>query len=214
MTHAIVMGGSRGIGRAIAGALREMGADVVAASSTDVDTSDRSSVEAFAARHPETDVLVLNTGGPEPKTFAQTTPEDWDRCHDLLFTGFCSMLRRVRIRDGGYVFLISSMVVREPTPNLVLSAAYRAAFSEVFKVVSKEYAGREITCVNIAPGPFDTDRTRQLVKDVKELAGSLPMGRLGRPEEIGSFVAGIVKDRTKYISGIIDFDGASSARSI
>ena len=121
------------------------------------------------------------------------------------------MLQNIKIRDGGYVFLISSVVIKEPTPNLIISSAYRAAFSEVLKILSKEYAKRNISCINIAPGPINTDRTKELIQDVEGYKKSLPMGRLGEPEEIGDFVKSIVQNKIKYISGVtINFDGANS----
>ena len=210
-TEAVVLGGSRGIGAAIAGALRGMGCSVTAASSADVDTSDLDGVERFAAAHPETDVLVLNTGGPPPMRFEEVTRADWEKYHNQLFLGFCILARGITVRSGGYLFLISSAVVKEPDPRLVVSGAYRSAFSSVFKVLSREYAARRVSCVNIAPGPIDTDRTRELVDDPAALAATLPSGRLGDPREIGGLVRGIVENGVSYISGaVIDFDGASS----
>ena len=91
------------------------------------------------------------------------------------------------------------------------SSAYRAAFSEVFKILSKEYAGKNISCINIAPGPMNTDRTRELIENVEEFEKSLPMKRLGEPEEIGNFVKSIIENKIKYLSGVtINFDGANS----
>ena len=211
MTEAIVLGGSRGIGRAIAASLRSIGIDVLAASSKDVDTSDLASVRRFAQNHDSTDILVLNTGGPPPKRFPDITEEEWNKYHNQLFLGFCIMLQDIRIRDGGYVFLVSSGVVREPNADLVISSAYRAAFGEVLKVLSREYASREVSCITIAPGLISTDRTRDLFKNVQELKKSLPMGRMGRPDEVGGFVKGIVQNNVKYLSGVtIPFDGADS----
>jgi len=94
---------------------------------------------------------------------------------------------------------------------LIIAAAYRAAFSEVFKVLSKEYAQKNISCINISPGPINTDRTQELIENVKEFEKSLPMKRLGSPEEIGSFVKAIIENKIKYLSGVtINFDGANS----
>ena len=212
MTDGIVLGGSRGIGRAISESLESIGIEVLATSRTDIDTSDLDSVRRFTKDHPATDILVLNTGGPPPKPFAEITEEEWNRYHNQLFLGFCIILQNIRVRDGGYIFLVSSGVVREPAvPNLVISSAYRAAFVEVLKVLSKDYAAREVNCINIAPGLISTDRTRDILKDTPELQKSLPMGRMGRPEEIGGFVKGIIQNNVKYLSGVtITFDGADS----
>lgn len=209
---AIVMGGSRGIGRAIADALSEAGIAVYAASSRDVDTSDLESAKRFAISQNNTDILVLNTGGPPPKTFDQATQEDWLKYHNQLFLGFCTILQNMTINDGGYIFLISSSVIKEPDPKLIISAAYRAAFAQVLKVQSSAaYARRNISCITIAPGPINTDRTRQLVSDVEQFKAKLPMKRLGEPREIGEFVAAIINGRIKYLSGVvINFDGANS----
>jgi len=211
MTRAIVLGGSRGIGKAISDSLRTMQVDVFAASKEDIDTSDLNSVKIFLKEHDKTDILVLNTGGPDPKPFSTITEKDWNIYHNQLFLGFCTILQKIKINDGGYIFLISSSVIKEPNAKLIISSAYRAAFSEVFKILSKEYARRDINCINIAPGPMDTDRTQELIENVKEFEMSLPMKRLGKPEEIGNFVKAVIENDIKYLTGVtINFDGANS----
>jgi 3-oxoacyl-[acyl-carrier protein] reductase len=211
MTKAIVLGGSRGIGKAISDSLKTIEIDVFAASKKDIDTSDLNSVRKFLDKNTQTDILVLNTGGPEPKQFSTITEDDWNRHHNQLFLGFVTMLQNIKINDGGYIFLISSSVIKEPNAKLIISSAYRAAFAEVFKVLSKEYAKKNISCVNIAPGPINTDRTRELIENIKEFEKTLPMKRLGEPEEIGNFVKAIVENNIKYLSGVtINFDGANS----
>lgn len=211
MTSAIVLGGSRGIGKAISESLKSLEIDVFAASKNDIDTSDLSSVNEFIKNHNQTDILVLNTGGPEPKPFTTVTEEDWKSYHNQLFLGFVTILQNIKINDGGYIFLISSSVIKEPNAKLIISSAYRAAFAEVFKVLSKEYAEKQISCVNIAPGPINTDRTQELIENVEEYKKSLPMKRLGEPEEIGNFVKSIIQNKIKYLSGVtINFDGANS----
>ena len=211
MTNAIVLGGSRGIGKAISESLKSIKIDVFAASKNDIDTSDLTSVKKFLEIHNQTDVLILNTGGPEPKPFLTITEEDWNRYHNQLFLGFVTILQNIKINDGGYIFLISSSVIKEPSAKLIISSAYRAAFAEVFKVLSKKYAEKNISCVNIAPGPINTDRTQELIKNVKEFEKTLPMKRLGEPQEIGNFVKAIIENNIKYLSGVtINFDGANS----
>jgi len=211
MTSAIVLGGSRGIGKAISESLKSIEIDVFAASKNDIDTSDLNSVRKFLETHNQTDILILNTGGPAPKQFSTITEDDWKLYHNQLFLGFCTILQNIKINDGGYIFLISSNVIKEPNPKLIISSAYRAAFSEVFKILSKEYAGKNISCINIAPGPINTDRTQELVENIEEFKKSLPMKRLGEPEEIGNFVKAIIENNIKYLSGVvINFDGANS----
>ncbi len=211
MTKAIVLGGSRGIGKAISDSLKSIEIDVFAASKKDIDTSNLDSVKKFLEIHNETDILILNTGGPEPKLFLNITEEDWKKYHNQLFLGFCTILQKIKINENGYIFLISSNVIKEPNTKLIISSAYRAAFSEIFKILSKEYAQKNISCINIAPGPINTDRTQELIENVEEFEKTLPMKRLGEPEEIGNFVKAIIENNIKYLSGVtINFDGANS----
>ena len=88
MTKAIVLGGSRGIGKAISDSLKTIDVDVFATSQTDIDTSNLNSVKEFLNNNNETDILILNTGGPEPKPFSTITEDDWNKYHNQLFLGF------------------------------------------------------------------------------------------------------------------------------
>ena len=211
MKKAIILGGSRGIGKAISDSLKKLDLEVLSASSTDIDTSDLESVNKFAEKNSTTDILVLNTGGPPIIEFGKITNEDWNKYHNQLFVGFCMLLQKIKVNDDGYIFAITSNVIKEPNAKLIISSAYRAAFSSVFKILSKDFASRNISMINIAPGPINTDRTKELVDNVGEYADSLPMQRLGEPEEIGNFVSSIVEKEIKYLSGaVINFDGSNS----
>lgn len=211
MKKAIVLGGSRGIGKSISDSLKRLNFDVFSASRNDIDTSNIESVNKFAEINNSTDVLVLNTGGPPIIEFEKITNEDWNKFHNQLFVGFCTLLQKIKINDGGYIFAITSNVIKEPNSKLIISSAYRAAFSSVFKILSKEFARRDVSLINIAPGPINTDRTKELVADVTSYADSLPMKRLGEPQEIGNFVSSIVEKEIKYLSGVvINFDGSNS----
>ena len=211
MKKAIVLGGSRGIGKAISESLKILDIDVVAASKADIDTSNMESVRKFLQTHSNTDILVLNTGGPPVIEFKKISEEDWNNYHNQLFLGFCTILQQISINDNGYIFLITSNVIKEPNSKLIISGAYRAAFASVFKILSKEFAKRQISCINIAPGPINTDRTKELIDNVEEFVDTLPMKRLGEPEEIGNFVKSIIENNIKYLSGTtINFDGANS----
>jgi 3-oxoacyl-[acyl-carrier protein] reductase len=207
---AIVLGGSKGIGKAIADSLLSIGCEVVPTSRKDIDTSNLASVKRFIKKHKQTDILVLNTGGPPPKQFRDVTEKEWQKYHNQLFLGFCVLLQKLKVRDGGYIFVITSSVIKEPNPRLVISSAYRLAFTAVFKLVSKDLAARNVSCVNIAPGLINTDRLRDLGNS-DELTRGLPMKRLGEPKEIGNFIKSIVQNKVKYLSGVtINFDGANS----
>jgi 3-oxoacyl-[acyl-carrier protein] reductase len=211
MKKAIILGGSRGIGKAISDSLKKLDLEVLSASSTDIDTSDLESVNKFSEKNDVTDILVLNTGGPPIIEFKKITNEDWNKYHNQLFVGFCMLLQKIKVNDGGYIFAITSNVIKEPNAKLIISSAYRAAFSSVFKILSKNFASKNISMINIAPGPINTDRTKELVDNVGEYADSLPMQRLGEPEEIGNFVSSIVEKEIKYLSGaVINFDGSNS----
>ena len=211
MKKAIVLAGSRGIGAGIADSLEELDLNVIRTSSTDLDTSDILQVQDFINREVFTDILVLNTGGPPAQKFEDITKEDCDKYHNQLFYSFFNIMQNLKINDDGYIFLISSFNIKEPSGKLLLSNAYRLAFTSVLKCLSKELAERNITTINIAPGPIDTDRIRGLVSDISELERKLPMGRLGKPKEIGDFIKSIIENNIKYLTGVtINFDGGKS----
>ncbi len=211
MKKAIVLAGSRGIGKGIADSLDELNIKVTRTSTKELDTSDLNSVDTFLKKNTDTDILVLNTGGPLSQKFKDITKEDCDKYHNQLFYSFLKILQQIKINDGGYIFLISSYNIKEPDSKLLLSNAYRIAFTSVLKCLSKELASRNITTINIAPGPIDTDRIRGLVSDIKSLEERLPLGRLGQVKEIGDFVKSIVENNIKYLTGVtVNFDGGKS----
>ena len=209
---ALVLAGSRGIGKAIADALIETQLlEVNALSSKQLDTSDLNACIELCGQYENIDVLVLNTGGPPAKDFTDISLSDWDKYHNQLFLGFALILQNIKINDGGFIFLISSYNIKEPDAKLVLSNTYRIACASLLKSLAPSFAEREISCLNIAPGPMDTDRFNQLNSDPVAVGKGFPMKRVGRPSEIGDFVASIVSKDIKYLSGVtINFDGAIS----
>ena len=211
MKKALVLAGSRGIGKAIAEALQTLDMEVIASSSKQLDTSNIQQVKEYIKEQKETDILVLNTGGPPAKNFFEISEEEWDKYYHQLFLSFCLILQGVTIRPGGYVFMVSSFNLKEPDPNLVLSNAYRIASVSVLKSFSKLMAEQRVSCINIAPGPVKTDRLYSLVEDMEATEKGLPMGRAGKPEEIGDFVRSVVENDIKYLNGVtINFDGGLS----
>ena len=99
MKKAIVLGGSRGIGKAISESLKSLEIEVITASKSDIDTSNIESVRKFSHEHPKTDILILNTGGPPVIEFNKISENDWNHYHNQLFVGFCTMLQEISIND-------------------------------------------------------------------------------------------------------------------
>ena len=208
---AIVLAGSKGIGKGIFDKLNEITDEIVATSSSELDTSDINQVKRFVKEQKETDILVLNTGGPPAKDFFDITEDEWLKYYNQLFYSFVYILQNLHINDGGYIFLISSHQIKEPKDTMSLSVSYRIAFSSILKLLTKQYASREVSCINIAPGPIGTERLKNLVGDISKLESRLPMGRVGTTEELGLFIKSIVENNIKYLTGVtINFDGGHS----
>ena len=209
---ALVLGSSRGVGAAIAEEFRAAGIDAPRISSKEIDTASQESVLAFAKNNPSTDILVFNTGGPPKKDFFEITAEEWQKYHQQLFLSFVTLLQKIEVRDGGYIFLINSHLISEPKENMILSQSYRIASWAMLKALSKRFAARQVSCINIAMGPILTDRLKNLTSDLSALEQKLPMKRAGKPEEVGKFVRSIVENDIKYLSGVsITFDGGMSS---
>ena len=209
---AVVLAGSRGIGKAVATALEKTNhMHVDALSSKELDTSDLKGCMDLCNLHKNVDVLVLNTGGPPALDFKKITLDDWTKYHNQLFLGFALILQNMTINSGGFIFLISSYNIKEPDEKLILSNTYRIASASLLKSLAPSFARRDVSCINIAPGPMDTDRFNELNSDPVAVGQSFPMGRVGRPEEIGDFVSSIIEKNIGYLSGVtINFDGALS----
>jgi len=205
----IIIGGSKGLGREISKNLKKISKKIISCSRSDIDTSDLKSVKNFLKKHKSVDILVLNSGGPPPLKFNEISEKNWYKYFTQLFLGFCVILQNIKIRNGGYVFYISSSIIKEPDANLILSSSMRSGFSSVIKSLSSVYAQNNISLINIAPGPFKTQRVKELVKkNISEYENKLPMKKLGDPSEIGKFVEFVVKNEIKYLAGsTIYFDG-------
>jgi len=208
---AIVLAGSKGIGKGITDQLNLICDEVVSTSSSDLDTSNINQVKNFISAQKETDILILNTGGPPAKDFFKITQDEWLKYYNQLFYSFVYILQNLKINDNGYIFLISSHQIKEPKDTMSLSVSYRIAFSSILKLLSKHYANRQVSCINIAPGPIATDRLKNLVSDLKSLENRLPMKRIGEVDELAKFVRLIIENDIKYLTGVtINFDGGHS----
>ena len=121
---------------------------------------------------------------------------------------FFLIIKHIKINKNGYIFYISSSIIKEPGESLVISSSLRSAMSSLLKSYSVLNSKNGISSINIAPGPFKTKRVKELVKNLKKFEKNLPTKKIGDPKEIGKFVQFVVKNNIKYISGsTIYFDG-------
>jgi 3-oxoacyl-[acyl-carrier protein] reductase len=165
-------------------------------------------VEAFGG----IDIVVNNSGGPPAGTALELTDELVEEAVELLLL---SAIRLTRVavpyleRSGrGRVINIESHAVRQPVDGVVLSNIVRSGVVAWAKTISRELAPRGITVNSVAPGLIDTPRLRQLGhQDPSEV----PIGRIGRPEEVGDVVCFLASDRASYVTGaLIPVDGGLS----
>ena len=227
---ALVMGASRGIGRAIAASLAREGCRVAVASRSGegIDeavpfTADTADLERLAAlpseveeAHGPIDVLVLNTGGPPFGGALDHGLEDWEAAYRSLVLApkvlAGAVVPGMRERGWGRIVNVGSTSTREPIPGLNLSNAHRMAAIGFLETLSREVAADGITVNTVATGRFATER---LADASGSLAGAeeaakneVPAGRLGRPEEYGDLVAFLCSERAAYLTGtVIPLDG-------
>ena len=192
---AIILGGSKGLGKAIVEKLRSTCAEVHALSSKDVDTSNLNSVRNFNKKYKKADIIILNSGGPPNIEFNKITEDIWKKYFNQLFLGYCLILQNIKIKKKGYIFYISSSIIKEPSEGLVISSSLRVAFSSLLKSLSITYSKDKISVINIAPGPFKTNRAKKLVNNMKSFESTLPTKNIGDP------VNSIVKNDLRYLSG-------------
>lgn len=208
---AIVLGGSKGLGANIAKKLEELSIkEVIKCSSKDIDTSNLESVESFCKKNPIVDIIILNTGGPPNLKFDEITNKLWIKYFNQLFLGYVNILRKIKVRKGGYIFNISTALIKEPSNNLMISTSIRIAFTSLLKSLTYEFCKKDISIISLAPGPFKTNRIKKLVNNLKKFEKNLPLRKIGNPNDIGNFVKYVVSSKVKYISGsTIYFDGTT-----
>ena len=209
---AIVLGGSKGLGANIAANLEELPIkEIIRCSSKDVDTSNLESVDNFCKKNPVVDIIILNTGGPPNLQFNEITNDLWLKYFNQLFLGYVNILHKIKVRKGGYIFNISTALIKEPSNNLMISTSMRIAFTSLLKSLTYELSRKNISIISLAPGPFKTNRIKKLVNNLKEFEKSLPLQKIGNPNDIGNFVKYVVSNKVKYISGsTIYFDGTTN----
>jgi 3-oxoacyl-[acyl-carrier protein] reductase len=204
---------------AVAQAIRKETGSEVYAAAADVTREDevRRFVTQTNARFDRIDICVTNAGGPPAKQFDATTVEDWRRAIDLNLMSTLFLAREVlpgmRDRGWGRLITITSLTVKQPVDNLILSNSVRAAVAGLVKSLSNEYASRNVLVNNVCPGYTATDRLRELSSTLAKSGGvpeseierrwtsQIPMGRLGKPEEFADAVVFLASQRASYITG-------------
>jgi NAD(P)-dependent dehydrogenase (short-subunit alcohol dehydrogenase family) len=215
---AVVTGGARGIGAAVARRLREDGWTVAGLSSADCDVRDPVAVDGAFARveseHGPVLVLVNNAGIRRDGLAVRMSDEDWRAVLDTNLTGAFHCTRRVlgtmmRERFGRVVNISSVVGARIGNPGQANYAASKAGLVGFTKTIAREMARRGITCNAVTPGVIATDMT----EDVAEgLLSAVPAGRLGTPEEVAHAVAFLASVEAGYVNGTtLTVDGAMSA---
>ena len=238
---ALITGGSRGIGAAIAKRLAADGASVAITYAKDAgaasavvkaielgggkaiaiqaDAADsdaiKDAVEQTVAIFGRLDVLVNNAGTAIPKTFEETTLDEMDRVIDINIRGVLVATQAVlkHKKSGGRIIMIGSAVgERVAAPGLVPYAATKGAVKMFSQALAREIGGRGITVNNIQPGPIDTDLNPAAGDWVVPQKAVTALDRYGRAEEVAALVAFVAGPESSYITGAnLTVDGGTNA---
>lgn len=238
---ALVLGASKGLGKACAKALASEGAQVVIGSrnekvlkETSLDLEKETGGQILAVptdvtipkelenivdrtvkKFGKIDILINNAGGPPAGKFESFGDTEWQSAFEM---NLLSAIRATRLviphmrRTGsGRIINLTSVAVKQPMDNLILSNSIRAGVVGMAKTLSQELAPFKITVNNICTGLFLTQRIKDLYKDeekMKEVIKEVPMGRLGDPAELAALVAFLASEKASYITGTsIQIDG-------
>jgi 3-oxoacyl-[acyl-carrier protein] reductase len=238
---ALITGGSRGIGAAIAKRLAADGASVaitytkgaeaasavvkaieqaggkaiaIRADATDT-AAVKSAVEKTVSTFGSIDVLVNNAGTAIPKPFEETTLEEMDQMMNLNVRGtfVATQAALKHMKSGGRIIMIGSCVgERMMTPGLVAYSATKGAIKMFSQGLSRELGGRGITVNNVQPGPIDTELNPAAGDWAAPQKAMTALGRYGKAEEVAALVAFVAGPEASYITGAnLTVDGGTNA---
>jgi 3-oxoacyl-[acyl-carrier protein] reductase len=238
---ALVTGGSRGIGAAIAKRLAADGASVAItyakgagaatavvkaiesaggrAAAIQADAADAAAIAGAVEKTVEAfgplDVLVNNAGVAIPKTFEETTLEELDHVINVNVRGtmIATQAALKHMKDGGRIIMIGSCVgERMMTPGLVPYSATKGAIKMFTQGLSREVGGRGITVNNVQPGPIDTDLNPAAGDWAAPQKAATALDRYGSVEEVAALVAFVAGPESSYITGAnLTVDGGTNA---
>lgn len=219
---ALVTGGTRGIGRAIALELQKAGAEVIISGvnpeNTEItatkmgmkalaaDLSDAEAVSEFLEKIPEIDILVNNAGITKDGLFMRQKDEDWQSVMSVNVDAAVRISRKVSKKmmsnKWGRIINISSVVGHMGNVGQTNYVASKAAMTGFTKALAQEIARKGVTVNSVAPGFIETEMTAQMTeKAVEGMLSKIPAGRMGKPEDIAAAVRFLASDDASYING-------------
>jgi 3-oxoacyl-[acyl-carrier protein] reductase len=155
------------------------------------------------------DIVVTNGGGPPTGKFEEFKQEDWDKAYNNLLISTVGLvngfLPGMKQQHWGRIISITSMAVKQPVNNLILSNSVRASVVGLMKTLANELARYNITVNNVMPGYTETERLKELIeKDplTASKVSEVPLGRFAKPEEFAAAVAFLASERASYITGV------------
>jgi 3-oxoacyl-[acyl-carrier protein] reductase len=160
------------------------------------------------------DILVLNAGGPPLGDFAHTTVEQYLEAFELNCRGAIAMcyeaVPEMQERRWGRVVAITSIAVRQPIPNLILSNTARAGLTGFLRTLAREVARDNVTVNSLLPGLHATERVTALHGPGRDPGAGVPAGVIGDPADFGRIGAFVCSEHARYLTGTaIQVDGGA-----